>query len=155
MPAKQIGKGEKDYTLNSKADYRPSHTGRLVQVFLNTTMICAHKGLTEICKKHGIKVGELKNGEYVVFINTAQNRIKIYTSNNVIAYYKAPTGRIDLQTIRRIPGCFTGSVDFAMDRALREVLEELFVKKVIIRKQGARDRAMSKARALGNILASN
>lgn len=86
-------------------------------------MALAHDGLSEIAKRAGIKITELDSGEYIVFVNRAKDRFKIYAAQNVIAYWRARKGdRLDLRVIREIPRVFNGSAIGEYDKALERVL---------------------------------
>lgn len=94
----------------------------IIQCFLNTSMINGHDGLTAIAKKAGIKVSSITPGSYVVFVNAAQDRIKVFAANNVVAYVRLGRGRkVDLRVIREIPQVFSGaSINY--DEALEKVV---------------------------------
>lgn len=99
-------------------------SSRVIQCYLNSDLRNGHEGLTALAKKNGIHTGKLEAGQYVVFINSRKDRLKLYAANNVVAYLKLEDGRkIDLNTIRLIPQVFNGSGKIDYDRALRETLE--------------------------------
>lgn len=96
---------------------------RLLQVFFNSDLRCSHDGLSQLAKEHDINVSALEPGEYVIFVNSAKNRLKLYASNNVLAYLKLDSGKgIDLRTIALIPKAFKASGKLDYDQALKEVL---------------------------------
>lgn len=98
--------------------------GGIVQVFLNVDMRNMHNGLGKIAKESGIDVNQLDPGQYVVFINSQKNKVKIFASNDVVAYHRTKSGKIQMETIREIPRSFRGGA-FDYDSALRVVLEKL------------------------------
>jgi hypothetical protein len=103
---------------------------RVIQCFFDVDMRCAHDGLAVLAKVQKIDVAKLDAGEYVIFINTAKNRLKMFAPGGVVAYYRAHGGeRINLNTIPLIPRAFnaTGRIDY--DKALREVLEKQLAKR--------------------------
>lgn len=123
--------------LMKKPDFSPAPLGRIAQVFLNVNLRRSHDGLLEIAKKRGIDLNEFPRGSYLVFINEVNNRFKLMTPATftkdglvidwLIAYYKSPRGRIDLNTIYNIPKIFSGrgTLDLASsaDELLREQLK--------------------------------
>lgn len=102
---------------------------KALRIFLNTDMRCAHEGLSKLAADNKIKVETLEPGEYLIFINTAKNRIKLYACNNIVAYYRSKNGQIDLKTIAKIPQAFKGSGKIDYDASLREVIEEHLTRK--------------------------
>lgn len=100
----------------------------IIEVFLNVNMGRSHDGLGEIAKKNKIDVGSLEPGTYVVFINRAQNRAKIYAHGDVIAYWRAASGqKLNLETIQNIPRAFQGKA-ISYDDALTKVLTKRLMK---------------------------
>lgn len=96
---------------------------RALQVFMNADLRCSHDGLSALAKAQNIDVSKLEPGEYVLFINSGKNLLKLYAANNVIAFLKLKTGKIDLKTIRLIPQAFNASGKIDYDKTLREVIE--------------------------------
>ncbi len=99
----------------------------IIQVFMNVDMRNMHEGLAEIASKNGINVQELKLGQFVVFINAMKTRVKIFAANDVVAYQRSRSGKIQMETIQRIPESF-GAGGFDYDSALRAVLTKLLTK---------------------------
>lgn len=97
---------------------------RLLQVFLNVDLRCAHDGLAKVAKDNKIKIEDLEPGEFVVFVNSHKNRLKLFTANGVLAYLKLKTGKIDLRTIALIPQAFKGSGRIDYDKALKDMIDE-------------------------------
>jgi len=96
---------------------------KALQVFLHSDLRCGHEGLAAIAKKEKINVNKLAVGEYVIFINTERNKVKLYAANNVVAYLKLPRGHIEMRTISLIPKAFAASGRIDYDELLRETLE--------------------------------
>ncbi len=101
----------------------------ILQVFWNVNMSTNPDGLAAIAKKYGdIDVNSLEPGNYLVFINSARTFMKVLAGTStpgatVIAYYRQPKGRIDLQAIQYVPEAFLGK-GFNYNQALRISLEE-------------------------------
>lgn len=106
---------------------KPSQ-GSILQVFLCTDMRCAHEGLRMIAKSGGVDVDKLQPNHYVVFINNAKDRLKLYASNQTVAYHYRKGERLDLRAIAEIPKVFGGSGRLNYDRALKSVLEKALAK---------------------------
>jgi hypothetical protein len=100
--------------------------GSIVRCFLEVSMINGHDGLSEIAAKEKIKVAELETGQYVVFVNKARDRIKVFAAEQIVAYVRLTQGRkVDLRVIREIPRVFTGAqmnYDKALDLMLSKKL---------------------------------
>jgi hypothetical protein len=52
------------------------------------------------------------------------NRIKLYTANEVVAYLKLKSGKVDLRTISLIPKAFLASGKIQYDESLKDILIE-------------------------------
>lgn len=92
-------------------------------------MANGHDGLSAIAKKSRINVADLETGSYVVFVNVARDRIKVYAAQNVVAYVRLSQGRkVDLRVIKEIPRVFNGtSINY--DKALELVVNRRLVSK--------------------------
>jgi hypothetical protein len=95
---------------------------KLLELFLNVDLRCAHDGLAMVAKKRGIDVKKLEPGQYVMFINCEKNRLKLFAANNIIAYLKLPHGKIDMRTLQLIPQAFHASGKIDYDSALKKIL---------------------------------
>ena len=99
--------------------------GQVLQCFLNVNLGAQHDGLTKLAKQHGLNTKDLQKGDYVVFVNSARDRVKVYAANNTIAYYRAPSrGSIDLRVIQMIPQAFNGAHKLDYDVALKAAIEK-------------------------------
>ena len=93
-------------------------------------MAQGHNGLADLAKKYEIDVQKLEPGEYVIFMNGARDRVKVYAAQNVIAYQKMPSGhRLDLRAIAEIPRVFKATGRMSYDDALKEALIKTMAKK--------------------------
>lgn len=104
---------------------------KLVQCFLEADMRCQHDGLAKIAKKMDLDVYALAKGQHVVFVNTALDRIKMFSHGGVLSYLRMKSGKVNLETLRLIPEAFNDSPDFeiAYSKSLKKVLEDKFKKK--------------------------
>lgn len=100
---------------------------RITRVFLNVDIRNGHIGLAQLAKEHRIDVNKLDNGEIVVFINTKRNKMKVYASNQVLAYVSRDT-RISLDAVKFIPLAFGARGRFDYDEALRLSVNEALAK---------------------------
>lgn len=93
---------------------------KILQVFFDVD-------LRNLAKDKKIKVADLKDGEFLVFLNSKKDKVKVYGSHDVYAYYRSPSGRIALEMISHIPNSFSGnSINF--DKAIKSALLEMGVK---------------------------
>lgn len=97
---------------------------KVVRCFFDTHMGLAHDGLREVARKYGgLDLDQLSHGEFVVFINTSKDRLKIFAAGNTFAYWRAHKGsKLELSTIRQIPRIFTGQQIGEYDKALEAAL---------------------------------
>lgn len=98
---------------------------RIIRYYSNIDMRCAHNGLKEIAKKDRIYLSLLKPGEFVVFLNSRQTVMKIYTAGETIVHVKVPQGRINPGVISLIPHFFNGK-RFDYNAALTHKLKKDF-----------------------------
>jgi len=102
---------------------------RIVRVIFDADLRCSHDGLRETAKKLKVLVDDLHTGEYVVFINSKKNMLKLFAANNTIAHFKTPDQRkMNLNVIAQIPKFFNGR-ELKYDDALKKVIEEQFSKR--------------------------
>lgn len=97
---------------------------KIIRYFPDTNISNSHKGLSSIAEKVGIDTTQLGAGEYLIFVNRAQNAVKMFAQGNVLAYLRVK-GKLDLRTIAKLPTYFDGG-EIRYQTALREVLEEDF-----------------------------
>lgn len=106
-----------------------AENNRVLQVFLNADLRCSHDGLREIAKKGGLDVKDLQPGQYIVFLNAAKDRLKLYAANNVVAYMKQPDGgKIDPRMIAELPRAFNGTT-INYETAIKEALMKIFARR--------------------------
>lgn len=97
---------------------------RILRFFPNADLRAGHDGLAHVAKEKGIHVHRLLPGEFLVFANKKQNKLKIYGPGNLLAYLKAPDERrLDLRVIQFIPRFFKGG-EFRYDEALRALFQK-------------------------------
>lgn len=91
---------------------------RLLRVFLNTHMGLGHVGLCLLASKNQVRLDALKNGEHVAFVNRQRNKVKVYSSGDVLHYIRLPQGeKLRMEAIQWIPSCF-GAKGFKYPQAL-------------------------------------
>ncbi len=113
-------------TLEAKSFSQTVKQQRIIRYISDTHMALQHQGLTKIAKKFNLEPTALQPGEYIVFMNSAQNAFKLMAPNNVIAYYRHPKNhKIDPRVISLIPKVFSGR-EIDMDQALKTVIERDF-----------------------------
>lgn len=78
-----------------------------IKIFKNVSMIYQHDGLAKLAASKKVKLDGLEPGEHILFVNGARDRIKMYSANKVLSYYRAEKNtRINLEMIEYIPQCF-------------------------------------------------
>lgn len=77
-------------------------------------------GLTLIAKEAGLKT-ELQPGEFIMFMNSAGDKLKVLCANNILIYLRSK-GRIEPLAIRYLPNCFNGNT-FDLNRATMKALK--------------------------------
>ncbi len=81
-----------------------------------------HAGLAELAKKLKVDPASLEPGQLLLFINNAQDKVKIMGGRGtVIGYYKHPRGRINLEALQYVPASFGGG-EIKFDTALRRAV---------------------------------
>lgn len=104
---------------------------RILRYFADVHLGNSHRGLSRIASKEKVDVRNLGQGEFVVFVNTAQTAFKMFASGNVIAHFKHPEDhKIDPRTILMLPNYFNGA-EIGYDKALRAVMEKEFKIQVV------------------------
>ncbi len=109
-----------NYIANCIKEKKPNS---IIKYFPNVDMRLGHIGLASFCKKNGVEIQNLRAGEFIVFTNSAFNRIKIFAAGNTIAYQKSWNNRkIPVRLIGLLPKFFNGaSLNF--DAAMKEAVE--------------------------------
>ena len=104
MPTEQLG------ALLSLSSYRkqraePVHAGgRVLQVFLHADMRNGHEGLAIMAKEQGIDVSKLEPGQYVVFVNGANDKLKLSDVGHPVRSLETPSFGYLPRVIVRNPG---------------------------------------------------
>lgn len=95
---------------------------QVLQVFLDSDLRAGHIGLSKKARQAGHSTDSLDPGQFLVFVNTKRNRMKVYAARQIIAYIQTPKGEhVDLRTIQHIPNVFRGGqVDYS--KAIKEVV---------------------------------
>ena len=100
---------------------------RVLELFQGVDMRNGHVGLAEIARKGSkkINVDELEIGEYAVFINKAQTRMKLYAANGVVASAVARPGeRLNILSVPHIVASFGASGRMDYDAALKQAIKD-------------------------------
>jgi hypothetical protein len=97
---------------------------KIISVFPETDLRKGHLGLRELYKKDISKMGS----NFVIFINRKQTAFKLL-NGNLVVHYRAPFGRIDINTIQFLPYCFDATGAFNYNKALEAVFKHKLAKK--------------------------
>lgn len=115
---------------------------RILQVFLNTNLGNGEEGLKRIVRKYAVSTTSLaamEPGEYLVFINRRQDKVKILVATDnvknamrpfLVAYIRLPVGqRVSLTTIKYFPQAFTAGKHIDYDKALKLAVHVALLKR--------------------------
>lgn len=104
-------------------------------IFHDVNMANQHEGLAQIALEEKIDISRLRLGDMVIFLNSPKDRVKILAgtgeegSRGLIAYYRSPKGKFDMNAIAHIPTFFNGgAIDFT--KAIRKSLLEKGIKEI-------------------------
>lgn len=97
---------------------------RVLHVFRNADLRSGHHGLSALAAGAKRYTSDLKEGEFLVFINRRADKIKVYAANETVAYHRSTTGRIEMTALQHIPKVFSGG-KFNFDEATRKALENI------------------------------
>jgi hypothetical protein len=96
---------------------------RVLRCFMDIDMRLGIPGLTKILEKDGYKPRDIGAGDLFVFVNRRQDRLKIMTTENTMAYRTLEGGRkVDLRVIGSIPRAFSASAKIDYDAGLKEFI---------------------------------
>lgn len=95
---------------------------KVTRIFLNTDLRCQHNGLALVAGKENVRLDKLKPGEHVLFINTKRDKVKMYSRNGVLSYYKQK-GRLDIEAVAKIPAAFGELNELTYVKSLRDVVK--------------------------------
>lgn len=108
----------------------------MLSYFLDVDLRCSHIGLGLLAKKAKKPVHKLKIGEFLLFVNTRQNAVKIITCDNVLIHIKSDHGGpLNFRAINMLPKYFNGS-GFNYEGALKEAIEKQLNDRYIRSKYG-------------------
>jgi hypothetical protein len=82
-----------------------------------------HPGLSEQAKKLGIKLSELRPGEFVAFVNNRKTGIKFFAGDQkMLGYFKMPGSmQMNVKVLKILPRYFNGG-QLHYKAALEEVI---------------------------------
>lgn len=108
--------------------------GTILHVNFDVNLGGRQTALGEVHKKRtGKSILELEEGEIVIFINRAMDKVSAIAGTGipgnvgVLGYYKQFKGKLDLMAIKYIALAF-GAKGFQMEAAIRSALEDRFGK---------------------------
>lgn len=96
---------------------------KIFKLFLDTPMYLSHDGLTEMARKAKVKIEELEEGDLLMFLNKAGDKLKILgAQGKVIGYLRMPKQqKIMREALQYIPQTF-GANGFNYDAACMKSL---------------------------------
>lgn len=101
---------------------------RVAHIFRNTDLRSQHNGLWNLAKEHWVELKDLSPGEHAIFINTQNDKIKLYSAQGLLSYYRAPKGeKLNLNMIAMLPHCFSAR-GINWKKAHRMAVEKLLSK---------------------------
>jgi hypothetical protein len=100
-------------------------SNQVVHLFKDVDMRNQHNGLQRIAQKQKVRLDALGAGEHVVFLNSRLNKVKLYSHQGVLSYYRSPSGKLNLHIVEQIPACFSAKGGMDWDKADRLALERL------------------------------
>jgi hypothetical protein len=116
------------YSRFNKISKVPNKKNHIVKngYFANADMRCGHDGLQKMAQTRNIDLENLWPGQLVVFVNTKQDRVKVFTTGHMFSYLKMPSGqRINPGVISLIPKFYSGG-RIQYDKALKQVFKKQF-----------------------------
>lgn len=121
---------------------------RYMHCFLDADLRCGHEGLALVARKRKIDVKKLSPGQYVAFVNTARNKVKVFAAYDVVAYCRPDGGKITTETLARIPQIFLGPRENSFDPSFSELSinlkKETHVSPLVVAKAAKDARVSSK-----------
>lgn len=122
---------KKTTTMTKKAEKKttmmsPSYTigpKRLAHIFTGIDMRLSHTGLKELLKAKKIV---MKEGDFIVFINTARTMVKAFASSlDAILFVKNGNQKLDLGVIKYLPRYCNGptlNLAAAVENNLKDIM---------------------------------
>lgn len=99
----------------------------LVRYVADADLRLGYTGLSKL-----VSLKNLGPGDFVAFVNSRQDKIKLCAKNDTLAYLRLPPGKkIDPRVIKFLPGTFNGTeinYDAAMEKVLRSKFPKWFEK---------------------------
>lgn len=97
---------------------------KILRVFLDVDMRNQHDGLSTLATKNKVNLSNLDPGCHVIFINSKQNKIKVFSCRGTLTYIRKDKGRIDLNFISMIPQAFNDFGELEWAKAEKLSLEK-------------------------------
>jgi hypothetical protein len=100
--------------------------GTIIRYFPNTHMCYQHASLADIARDAGLRVENLRPGEFLVFMNRPQTALKVLGVGGTLIYFRMPgTEVINPEIIPLIPFFVCGG-KLNYQGALKEVITKSF-----------------------------
>lgn len=103
----------------------------IIRIFKNTDMRNQHDGLFKVALEKKVRLDHLGAGEHALFLNGKLNRLKLYSHQGVVSYYRAKSGILNLNMIEMIPLCFSADRGMDWEKADRLALDKLLAPKKV------------------------
>lgn len=104
-------------------DLKDRRPNTITHYFPETDFRLGHEGLAAIAEAKGIKLDNLKVGQFLLYTNRACTAVKLLTAGNIVVHQHAPKNmRIIYSAIRMLPYFFNGrelDLQGAIEKAVR------------------------------------
>lgn len=106
-------------------------TPRIVAAIDNVNMGLGHDGLTLLAKRFKIDLRTIQEGELVLFMNRAKDKLKVLGPGSIVlGYIKMTKGRrIPLDAIQWLPKTFSMTGQINIEKAIEISVQKAFEKR--------------------------
>ena len=101
---------------------------KVIRCFLDVDMRCQHDGLKKHALNRKVNIEKIKKNEHVIFVNKAINKVKIYSGNGVLSYYRSKTP-LDLEAVAQIPNTFGNDIKTQYHSSIKMIFKKRVQKK--------------------------
>lgn len=98
---------------------------KLARYFADADLRGGYDSLSVAAKKQGLILRDLPKGHFAAFVNRKRDKLKLATSNDLVAYLRLEGRRIDPRVIQTLPQYFDGGA-IHYDRAIEVVMRRQF-----------------------------